>query len=372
MQRRHFLRYGGAAAVAGALGACGQTSPAAAGAPALQTGQRFRWTCSMAVPRTFPLWAEGISRFAKHVAACSGDRLQIEVIGINDKIKGLGETFEAVKQGRIEMAHAAAYYWYGKSDDLQAAPFFTSVPFGMDARGMSAWLAAGGGQELWDELYAAHGLKPFPCGNTGVQAGGWFRQPINNLADFQGLKMRIPGFGGQVLARVGANPENIPAGDIFLALQTGRIDATEWVGPFHDQLQKFHQVASYYYTDGWHEPGSCLELTINKAAWDGLPADLQAIVAACAAEADAWLTTQWTARDSAAFKELQQVAELQIQPYPAEVIEGLKPHAADLLAEVRDSSPLAKRIHDSYRAFQKQYGEWFDLNSLPYYRAWDV
>ena len=185
------------------------------------------------------------------------------------------EVFDAVSRGTAEMGHGAAYYWKGKSE---AAQFFAAVPFGMNAQEMNAWFYYGGGLELWREIYAPFGLMPAPAGNTGVQMGGWFNKEINRLDDLKGLKMRIPGLGGEVLRRAGGTPVNLPGGEIFTALQTGAIDATEWVGPYNDLAFGLHKAAKYYYYPGWHEPGTTLEAIVNKQAFDALPKDLQSIV----------------------------------------------------------------------------------------------
>ena len=185
------------------------------------------------------------------------------------------EIFDAVSQGSAEMGHGAAYYWRGKSE---AAQFFATIPFGLNAHEQNAWLYYGGGLELWREVYEPFNLVPFPAGNTGVQMGGWFNKPIESMADLQGLKMRIPGIGGEVLRRAGGTPVNLPLSEIFTALQTGSIDATEWVSPYNDVAIGLHQAARYYYYPGWQEPGPTLECMINRDAWESLPEDLQAIV----------------------------------------------------------------------------------------------
>ena len=185
------------------------------------------------------------------------------------------EVFDAVSSGTAEMGHGAAYYWKGKSE---AAQFFASVPFGMNAQELAAWFYYGDGLSLWREVYEPFGLIPAPAGNTGVQMGGWFNKEINGLADLEGLKMRIPGLGGEVLRRAGGTPVNLPGGEIFTALQTGSIDATEWVGPYNDLAFGLHQVARYYYYPGWHEPGTCLEAMFNAEAFAALPEDLRTAI----------------------------------------------------------------------------------------------
>ncbi len=203
-----------------------------------------------------------------------GGRIQVKVYGAKELVPAF-EVFDAVSRGTAEMGHGAAYYWKGKNE---AAQFFSTVPFGLTAQEMNGWIYHGGGQALWEELYDQFGLVPAPAGNTGVQMGGWFNKEINCLADLKGLKMRIPGLGGEVLRRAGGTPVNLPGGELFTSLQSGTIDATEWVGPYNDLAFGLYKAAKYYYYPGFHEPGTFLEAMINQKALESLPEDLQAIV----------------------------------------------------------------------------------------------
>jgi len=371
MRRRDMLKFGGAAGAALALGGCGGQATDAAGAPSAST-EKYSWNLALAVPSTLPIWGPGLIRFADDVRLLSGGRLDITVHGKGERHKSTDQIFTGVREGLYEMGHAAAYYWIGKSDEheMKAAAFFTTVPFGMTATGMGAWLAHGGGQELWDELYAPLGLKALPCGNTGVQAGGWFRKPIETVADFENLKMRIPGFGGEVLAAAGGTPEDTQPGEIFQALDQGRIDATEWVGPYHDYLMKFHQAAKYYYTGGWHEPGATLELLINKKAWESLPADLKAVVRTCAAAADRAIHLEWAAKDAEYYAKLKAMPDLHVGNFPRAVTDELHGLAKEVLAGIRDQGPMAKKIHDSYTSFKDTYRDYFLANEFAYVRSW--
>ena len=217
---------------------------------------------------------------AKRIEAMSNGRLKIPVYGAGELIPAL-EGFDAVRAGTVEMNHANSYFWTGKTF---AAQYFTAVPFGLNFQGMNGWLYDGGGIELWNEVYAPFGMVAFPCGNTGVQMTGWFKKEIKSVADFKGLKMRIPGLAGKVYATLGVDVKLLPGGEIFPALERGVIDAAEFVGPYQDRRLGLHKAAKYYYTTGWHETATVSELLINKAAWDKLPKDLQAIVEnACAA-----------------------------------------------------------------------------------------
>ena len=208
------------------------------------------------------------------ICTATSGRLKIKVYGGGELVPPF-EVFDAVSRGTVEMGHGAGYYHKGKVD---AAVFFTAIPFGMTNNELNGWMYYGGGLELYQEVYSPFNLVPFPTGNTGVQMGGWFNKEINSIDDLRGLKMRIPGLGGEVLRRAGGTPVTLPGAEIFTALQTGAIDATEWVGPYNDASFGLHKAAKYYYYPGWHEMGPMLQCTVNKEAWDSLPADLQEIV----------------------------------------------------------------------------------------------
>lgn len=364
MRRRDLVKLGSLAALGAVLPACGGEAPAAAAGSEAPAKARHRWRLAMVVPKTFQLWAPAVESFAADVKRLSAGRLDIEVHGAGELVGAL-EVFDAVREGTIEMGHSAAYYWEGK---LPGASFFTSVPFGLTASAMTAWLGAGGGQELWDRLYATVGLKGLPCGNTGIQAGGWFRKPITSVEDLKGLKMRMPGLGGKVITRAGASAMNMAGDELYTALERGVIDATEWIGPYHDTLRGFPKIAPYYYTCGWHEPGSTLELLINKAAWESLDEDLQAIVRICAEACDRRMYAQWMAKDAEAYAVLKQDPKLTIAPFPAEVAAVLRGHAVEVMAEVRSASDLAREIHDAYFAFQKQFNAYQAAGEWPYVR----
>lgn len=369
MERRNFVRRivgltAGGVVAGAALNNCGGKGDEKVNTPAVLTKKEFRWRMVMVVPKTFKIWGEGMVDFAKRVKLMSGGRLDIKVYGGKELVPEM-ETFDRVKDGTVEMGHSAAYYWQGK---LPAAVFFTSVPFGMNTTGMTAWLKSGG-QELWEELYADHGVYPMPCGNTGIQMGGWFKKEIRSAGDFKGLKMRMPGLGGKVIAQMGATPELLPGADIFPSLETGVIDATEWVGPYHDYLMGFHKVAKYYYAGGWHEPGSVLELIINKKAWDSLPADLQQIVRSCAAETDRTMYAQWQAKDAEYFKKIQDEGRTVIKEFPAELMGQIKQISAGVLEDVAATGSLAQRIYTSFKEFQGLYENFQRHNEQAYERA---
>ena len=261
MKRRDVIRGLGAGAAAAAVAACSRDAGPAGSAADTRT---FEWRLVTTWPANFPGLGTGAIDFAKRVEACSAGRLKIRIYGDGELVPAF-ETFDAVSSGTAEMGHGASYYWKGK---VPAASFFASIPFGLIAQEMNAWLYNGGGLELWQEAYAPFGLLPVPCGSSGTQMGGWFRKEIRSLADIKGLKMRIPALGGEIIARAGGTPVTMPGSEIFTSLQSGAIDAAEWIGPYNDLAFGLHKAAKYYYYPGWQEPGSALEMIINQAAFE--------------------------------------------------------------------------------------------------------
>ena len=264
------------------------------------------------------------------------------------------------------MGHGASYYWTGKS---KAAAFFTSVPFGLNAQEMNGWLHYGGGLELWRELYSGFNLVPFAAGNTDVQMAGWFNREINSMDDIKGLKMRIPGMGGDVITRAGGVSVTIAGGELYTAMQTGVIDALEWVSPYNDIALGFHQVAKYYYYPGWHEPGPTLELIVNKDALATLPADLQAIVETAARAVNQDMLDEYTARNNEALISLVETHGVQLRKLPDEVITELRSISAEMLEELADDSDISRRIAESVKAFQRQATAYHTISEEAYYQA---
>lgn len=334
-----------------ALCACGQEptgQDAVHTAPAAE--QSFDWKMATTWPKNLPGMGTGVERFAKQVEAMSAGRLKISVYGAGELVPALN-VFDAVSGGAAEMGHGAAYYWRGK---LPAAAFFAAVPFGMTAWEINAWLEWGGGMELWREAYAPFDLYPMAAGNTGVQMGGWFNREINSLEDLRGLKMRIPGMAGEVFERAGGTAVIVPGGEIFTSLQTGVIDATEWVGPYNDLALGLHDVAEYYYYPGWHEPSTVLESIVNLDAWESLPPDLQAILqGACAALNDS-MNSEFAARNSGALKTLVDEHGVQLRSFPEDVIERMREISEEVYMELRERDDLSRRIVDSFLAFREQ------------------
>ena len=322
----------------------------------------IEWKMVTTWPPHSPMLGESADKLAEWVDQMSAGRLKIQVYGAGELVPPLG-VFDAVSQGTVEMGHGASYYWAGKSP---ASQFFAAVPFGFNAQSLNAWLYAGGGMELWTEEYAKFNVKPFIAGNTGVQMGGWFNKEINSMEDFNGLKMRIPGLGGKVLAKAGGNSVLVAGGEIYTNLERGVIDATEWVGPFHDTLLGLHKAAKYYYYPGWHELGTGLEAMVNLSAWNSLPDDLKAIVEAATYKSNMWMLSGVEAKNNAALRELIDVHKVQLKQFPEDVLRGLKKLSLEVLEEIAASDPMSRKVYDSFLEFQKNIYEWNKISEEPY------
>ena len=342
MKRRHFV--GGVAAAAG-LAACSKPAEDCVGGST--GGQTFEWSVVTSWPPKFPGMGIGVDNLASYIDRASNGRLKIKVYGGGELVPAF-EVFDAVSRGTVEMGHDASYYHKGK---LDAAQYFTAIPFGLNYLEMIGWLYYGGGLELWRELYAPHNLVPFPCGNTGVQMGGWFNKEINSVDDLKGLKMRIPGLGGEVLKRAGGTPVTMPGSEIFTSLQTGAIDATEWVGPYNDVAFGLHKAARYYYYPGWQEPGPMLECIVNKAAWDSLPADLQAIVEIACQAISTDVMADYTHGNAQALQQLAADPNVELREFPREVLDFLREKSREVVADLVARDPDAARIHASFEAY---------------------
>lgn len=327
--------------------------------------QVYRWKMVTTWPKRFPGLGLAPENFAERIKVISNGRLLIDVYGANEIVPALG-VFGAVSSGSVEMGHGAAYYWKGR---IPAASFFTSVPFGMNAQEMNGWLNYGGGLELWRELYQPFNLIPFPGGNTGVQMGGWFNKEINSMADIKGLKMRIPGLGGDVFARAGGVAVNIPGGELYTSLQSGVIDATEWVGPYNDLAFGFHEIAKYYYYPGWHEPGPTLEFIINKAAFDSLPNDLQQMVEVTAMAINQNMLDEYTARNKDAYHELLNTHKIDIREFPADVLSAFEKISWELYDETAKTDPAFAKVYASYSQYMKAAAAYHRISEESYYRV---
>ena len=354
MERRDFLKKAGAgtAVAAGTLAA-----------PAIV---KARTEIAMVTtwPRDFPGLGTGAQRFAESLSELSDGRLNVTYYASGERVKPF-DSFDEVASGNAQMYHAADYYWKGKHPGWA---YFTAVPFGFVYSEINAWINWGGGQELWDELAGEFGLKCLTCGNTGVQMGGWFRKEINSADDLKGLKMRIPGLGGDVMAKLGASPVSLPGSQIYENLMSGAIDATEWVGPWNDSYMKFYEAAKYYYFPGMHEPASMLSVGMNKSWWDGLSKTDQALIKAAAHQENDRMMSEYNAKNGAALDKLISEQGIQVREFNDDVYDAFGEAAEEVFEEVRAHSELANRIHESFVATRKDVGRWMNLSDQPYLR----
>ena len=314
---------------------------------------KIKWKMVTSWPKNFPGLGAGAETLARYINKLSGGSLEVKVFGANELVPPLG-VFDFVSSGGAEMGHSGAYYWKGKTE---AAQFFSSVPFGMTAQEMNSWLYYGDGIKLWEEVYANFNLIPRPAGNTGVQMGGWFNKEINTTNDLKGLKMRIPGLGGEVLARAGGTPFTLAGAEIFTSLQTGVIDATEWVGPYNDRAFGLHKAAKYYYYPGWHEPGPSLECIINKDAYNSLSDQHKSIIDIACKAANVDMISDYMAKNYQAL-EFFKKEKVQIKQFPAEVLSKLNKISDEILLELSQKNNLSKKVYDSYVNFLSRVRPW--------------
>jgi len=336
MDRRSFIR------AAGTLGA--GAAAASLAAPAVAQGNTT-WRMVTTWPKNFPGLGVGAQRLADRITAASGGRLTIQVFSAGELVPPL-QSLDAVIDGTAEMSHGAAYYWQNKSPALS---FFTGVPYGMTSRELTAWVRYMGGQEIWDEIYDQFGVQGFLSGDTGTQAGGWFRNELTGVSDVQGLRFRTPGLGGRVWEKLGATVTNMAAGEIFQALQSGTLDAAEFVGPYNDLALGFYQVAKNYYFPSFVEPGLATELVVDKAKYQALPDDLQAIVKdVCQAEYDQ-VASDFYANDPRALQTLINEHGVNVMQFPEEILQAGAEAAKEILTGLRDSDdPLVKKTAESF------------------------
>jgi len=373
MKRREFIKQAGAGSIVlGSALAAGcqpqNTDKAEAGstaATAKQVDKPIEWKMVTTWPKNFPGLGTGANFLAKLIGEMSGGRIKVKVYGAGELVPAF-EIFDTVSNGTAQLGHGSAYYWKGKNAALQ---FFSTVPFGLTADEMNAWLYHGGGMALWEEAYAPFGLIPMAAGNTGVQMAGWFNKEINSLSDLKGLKMRIPGLGGEVLKRIGGTPVNLPGAELFTAMQSGTIDATEWVNPYNDLAFGLHKVAKQYYYPGWHEPGTTLECFINQKAFDALPEDLQVIVKNAARVANQDMLAEYIARNTDALDRLVGEHKVDVRKLPDDVIDGLRNLSDEVVQELAAKDSQAQKIHESYQAFRDKVVRWQSISERAYLAA---
>ena len=349
-----------------ALAACGDkqqaAAPDAAAAAPAPAKEKIVWKLAQTWGTGFPIFGDAVIKMADMVKAMSDGEMEIRIDSAN-KHKAAFGILDMVNAGQYEMGHSASYYWKGKDPSTM---FFTTMPFGMIAPEQYAWFYYGGGMELMKQVYDKHGVYSFPGGNTGNQMGGWFRKEINTLDDLKGLKMRIPGFAGEVLAKLGVVVTNIAPGELYTALDRGTIDALEWVGPSLDLNMGFQKIAPYYYT-GWHEPATELQFLVNKAKFDALPKHLQEIltIAMQYAAYDMYARSYHESAVNWASIE-KDYPEVQIRTFSPEIISAMKKADEELLEEYSANDPTFKEILDSQRAYMKIARKWTVISDYAY------
>lgn len=328
----------------------------------LKAPKVIRWRLAETWPSNFPVFGDATKKMVENVNKMSNGRLIITIDSKNKHKAALG-IFDFVKSGQYQMGHSASYYWKGK--DINTL-FFTTMPLGMIAAEQYAWYYYGGGKELAEKVYSQYGIKQYPGGNTGNQMGGWFKKEINSVADLQGLKIRIPGFAGEVLSKLGAKPTNIAPGELYTALERNTIDALEWVGPSLDLRMGFHKIAPYYYT-GWHEPATELQFMVNQSAFDSLPKDLQAILETAIQESAFQMTSRSYHESSINWASMKKdYPNIEVKSFPAEVINELKKANEELLAELEAQGGLTAEIIQSQREYIKNARVWTEISDKAY------
>ena len=362
MKRRALVAGAGASALV--LAACAREQASTGTGP---SDQHFEWKMVTTWPPNFPGMGSGVNQLVKNIEAASAGRLRIKVYAANELVPAF-EVFDAVSQGTAEIGHGAAYYWKNKTP---ASQFFTAIPFGMNVMEMNGWMYYGGGLDLYRELYARpqFNLVPFPAGNTGVQMGGWFKKPIRSVADLQGLKMRIPGIGGEVLKRAGGIPVTLPASEIFTALQTGSIDAAEWVGPYNDMALGLQDAARYYYYPGWQEPGPLLECIVNQDAFVTLPGDLRSIVELACSALNDQMMAEFFARNANSLAVLEKDEGVEIQPFPTDVLRELRRYTEEVLAEMVVENPDVANIYESFSGYRQRAARWSAISEQAFLKT---
>jgi TRAP-type mannitol/chloroaromatic compound transport system substrate-binding protein len=313
-------------------------------------------------PRDFPGLGVSAQRLAARITELSEGRIETKYFAAGERV-GAFDSFDEVASGNAQAYIAADYYWTGKHP---AWAYFTAVPFGMVNGERDAWLKYGGGQELWDELAGEFGLKCLPCGSTGVQMGGWFNKEMNTAADFKGLKMRIPGLGGDVLSKLGASTVSLPGGQIYENLVSGAIDATEWVGPYNDYFMKFYEAAKYYYYPGMHEPGGNLSFGMNIKFWDGLSDWEKAVISAACYEEHANQMDENNANNGIYLQKMIDENGVELKAFSDEIYDSFGEAAKEVFEETRDHSPLAAKIDDHFQASLRSIGAWFAISEVAY------
>jgi TRAP-type mannitol/chloroaromatic compound transport system substrate-binding protein len=348
--KRRALLYGGLGAVA----ACGTQTDGSLPRSASET---HSWRMVTSWPPNFPGFGDSANRLAERIGELSDGRIQVQVFAAGELIPAF-EVLDAVARGTMQMGHSSPTYWRGT---LPAAPIFSSVPFGMLTVEHQAWMDHGGGLELWREIYGSQGVVPFVAGNTGAQMGGWFKHEILSIDDLTGLKMRIAGFGAEVIQRAGAVPVSLPGSELYSSLATGVIDAAEWNGPFNDLAWGLQETASYYYYPGWHEPSGVLEALISADAYASLSPHLKAVIdAACRTESE-FVVAEFAARNQQALTTLTENYGVELRRFPDDVLSTLRRLSGEVMAKLAAGNQDLARVYASYRTYADSIGAWYAI-----------
>ncbi|MCW5699909.1 MAG: TRAP transporter substrate-binding protein [Rhodospirillales bacterium] len=339
MRRRVFVK-------SAAVGAIGCAATSVVSAPAIAKDRR-ELTMIMTWPKNTPGVGVNAARFADNVTALTDGRLTIKLYGAGDVVPPF-ESLDAVSSGTADLCHSTPYYWVGKAKSFN---YFTGIPFGLTAQELAAWIAFGGGQALWEEVYAPFNVQPFYAGSSGTQAGGWYRREIKTPDDFHGLKFRIAGLGGEVLRRMGATPVMIPPGEIAPALMSGAVDGTDWIGPWNDLAFGLYRAAKYYYMPGLLEPGPGLEIIVNKKVFDELASDLQAAIRVAATATANETLADFTFHNIVSLEPLLKEHGVELRRFSDEIVKVMAKHAAEVEEELAQSDALTAKIHDSFISF---------------------
>lgn len=359
MKRREFTRTAVVGAAAGVLSACGGESGGEG--PAVQTRRRVMWRLASSFPRGLDTIFGAADTLSARVAALTDDMFQIRVYPAGELVPGL-QVLDAVQQGTVQAGHSASYYYTGKNPALA---FDAAVPFGLTVRGHNAWLLHGGGLERMREVFADFNIINFPGGNTGAQMGGWFRRPIQSVQDLRGLKMRIPGLGGEVMSRLGVAVQVLPGGDIYPALERGAIDGTEWVGPYDDEKLGFYKVAKNYYYPGWWEPGPALSFYVNQSAWNQLPKSYQQAFEAASREASLNMMAEYDAKNPPALKRLLGQG-IQLQRFPDDLMTAALRESTALVEEQAAANAQYAAIYEPWKQWRGDTYRWFGTADQAY------
>lgn len=358
MKRRQLLRSSAVGAIATTTLAACRRSPSGTSSGALP---RIRWRMATSWQESLDTIYGGAKTISDRVSAMTGDRFQIQV-SPGGEISPPLEVLDTVRSGSVQCGHTASYYYIGKNPALG---FATAMPFGLTAQQQNAWLYHGGGLEAMQKVYADFGVINFPAGNTGAQMGGWFKRQIKTARDLNGLKMRIPGLGGEVMRRLGVNVQVLPGGDIFLALERNTIDAAEWVGPYDDQKLGLQKAAKYYYYPGWWEPGPTLEVLVNLQAWEKLPKEYQEIFKTAAYEANINMLAAYDARNRQALAQLTK-GGTQLTRYSDDILNAAQKISFEIYEENAAKEASFKTVYEPWKAFRDQVYQWNQVNELSY------